>query len=444
MPLICVAILLTGIGGMSLLAQTKPSPPKKPPAQKEMAVSSIPVTKQTAPVTAVGYGQATPVREDVISPRVSGIVMEKNPGLDPGGRVEKGEFLFKIDATDYQIDAEKASIQVALRKNQIEQLKISFKKDKDRLSAVQDNTRLAQKEFSRLKKLYENSRVGTISARDSAEQTYNSLLDTEKNLKKALVLYPLQIAEARANLADEKADLKAARLDVERCVIYAPFAGRIKKNNIEIGSHVSTGMSALTLCDDDILEIKVPLSDREAFETLNIGTDANFPGRVDIHNLTCRVESVSSRENESIKAAIHRVIEYDSESRTLSLAVRVQGKDMTGMAFPIMDGMFCKTIFTGPVIENLVKIPANALNSNNTVYLDRNHLLKTLEVTPVITNGDDVYVTGSQFLPNDRIITTTLNNPLENIKLAPTWDKNPVPLPGNRQKELALYKEEVK
>ena len=443
MSLVCVAILATGFGGMRLMAETKKAPSIKPTIKKGMSVTSISVLKQAVAVTAVGYGQAEPVREDVISPRVYGIVMEKNPNLDPGGRVEKDEILFKIDATDYEITAEKASIQVELRNNQIEQLKVSFKKDKGRLDAIQQNTRLARQEFLRLKQLYKNSRVGTLSARDSAEQTYNSLLDTEKNLKKSLDLYPLQIAEAQANLADEKANLKATRLDVNRCVIVAPFSGRIKESSVETGAHVSTGFSALILCDDRILEIKVPLSDREAFEVLNLRGDSKSPGRLDVKNLTCRVEIVTGHKNSSIKGTVHRVIKYDSDSRTLTLAARVYQEDMAGAALPLMDGMFCKIIFTGPVIEDLVKIPANALNSNQTVYLDRAHQLKTLDVTQVMADGDHVYVTGG-FLNGDRIITTQLNNPFENINLAYTKDEESNDLPLAAQKALPLYKGDIK
>lgn len=425
MALVCVAVLATGIGGMRLLAGTKKDPAKKPMLKKGVAVSSIPVLKQAVTLKAVGYGQAAPVRENVISPRVSGIVAEKNSNLDPGGQVEKGEILFKIDATDYEITAEKAAIQVRLRENRVEQLKVSFEKDKGRLTAVQQNTRLARSEFSRLKQLYENSRVGTLSARDAAEQTYNSLLDTEKNLKKNLALYPLQIAEARANLADEKANLKAARLDVERCVLTAPFSGRIKESAVETGAYVSTGFSALTLCDDRVQEIQVPLSDREAFEVLNLGGGATSADHLDIKNRTCQVETVTGQNHSLIDAKVHRVIAYESDARSLTLAVRVYQGDvgMAGTGFPLMDGMFCKITFTGPVIQDIVKIPANALNSDQTVYLDREHQLKTLKVTQIMADGDHVYISGG-FQDGDRIITTNLNTPLENMDLADSIDES--------------------
>jgi len=415
----CLCIIAGGVIGMSRLAASKKLPAQKEIIEKTLTVATIPAVEQPVSLTVTGYGQAEPVRIAEISPEVSGKIIEKHQSLDQGGIIQKGETLFKIDATDYESATTKAAIQVKLQKNQIEQLNVSYKKDQGRLSAVKQNTALSKAEFTRLKTLYEKDRVGTLSAVEAAEQSYNSLLDSEKSLAKSIALYPLQIAEARSNLADAEADLKTARLNVKRCVVTAPFSGRVNSASIETGTYIATGTTALTLADDSILEIQVALSDKDAFENLGlraIGESSSVPSN--LKEIQCRVETVTGNVSADLPATLDRVVKYDSDARTLYLAARVSRDDPRhGEAtIPLMDGMFCKVFLKGKLVENAIKIPASAFNSDNTVYLARDDKLKTISVSKVMEDGDHIYISGA-FDTQDRIITTPLTNPIENVRL---------------------------
>jgi multidrug efflux pump subunit AcrA (membrane-fusion protein) len=416
---ICFLIIAGGVAGMSQMAKANKGPePQKKPSKKQVSVTTIPVVKEDIAVSVTGYGQVSPVVINEISPQVSGKIIGKTD-LKQGETVQKGEMLFKIDATDYETTMEKALIQVKLQENQIKQLKVSYDRDRDRLSVVKQNTRLAQSNFSRRNTLYKKNRVGTLSGVEEAEQSYNSLLDAEKSLTKSIDLYPLQIAEAQTNLANAGSDLKKARLDVKRCTITAPFTGRIKALSIETGAHITTGTQAVTLADDSILEIQVPLSDKDAFEVLGLrqiqkGTVLNPISK----DLECRVETITGNVSVSLPAAIHRVVKYDSTTRTLTLAVRVlQGHPSQDTpSIPLMDGMFCKIAFRGDPIKDAVKIPSDILNPDNTVFLVRNNKLKTLGVAKVMEENGQMYVSGS-FRPEDQIITTKLTHPIENTQI---------------------------
>ncbi len=418
----CLAILATGAWGMKMLTQAKPPSGAGASGKKGLTVATVPVQKKEVTVNVTGFGQAFPVREAKISPRVSGDVVEKNSALESGGQVQKGEPLFRIDSTDYEIEAQKAAIRVELEKNQLDQLRVSFERDRGRLSAMEKNTALAKAEFDRLSRLYTINRVGTLSGVETAEQNYNSLADSEKNLKKSLDLYPLQIAKAKSDLLNAQADLRSAWLNVKRCEVTAPFSGRVKDVGVETGAWVTAGSPALTLADDRVLEIQVSLSDRDAFEILGLEMDSQKDPGLDVRHLACRVQTVTGRVTSQVPARVHRVVAYDPDTRTLVLAARVCETDMVGAAIPLMDGMFCRLIFFGPTIRDAVKIPARALNPDHTVYVDRNHRLKTLAVTRVMARGDEVYVEGA-FHPDDRIITSALNHPLENMVLTDAGQK---------------------
>lgn len=416
---VCLLIIAGGIAGMTRMAKAKKSiEPQKTP-QKQMSVATIPVVKEDIDICVTGYGQVNPVVINEISAQVSGKIIGKT-SLKQGETVQKGNILFKIESTDYEKTMEKARIQVKLKENQIEQLKVSHARDKDRLSAVKQNTILAKSNFLRLNTLYRKNRVGTLSSVEEAEQSYNTLLDTEKSLSKSIDLYPLQIAEAQISLADAGSDLESARLNVQRCTVTAPFTGRIKEMSIETGTYFTTGTQAFTLADDSILEIEVPLSDKDAFEVLGLREIQHDTVQAPISkDLECRVQTITGNVSTSLSAAVHRVVKYDSTTRTLTLAVRIlqKNKPQDTLPIPLMDGMFCKIFFKGDPIKDAVKIPSDILNPDNTIYLVRKNLLKTLIVTKVMEENGQVYVSGS-FQPEDQIIVSKLNNPVENTLIS--------------------------
>lgn len=435
MILVCVLVVSAGIAGMTQMISSKQPAPKKPVRNTGITVETAPVEIKNTALSVTGYGQAEPVTISEISAQVSGRVTHVT-SLKEGETVTKGSLLFLIDTADYKIAEEKAEIQVRLNESQVSQLKVSFQKDSDRLTLVKKNTALAQANFLRLKTLYETSRVGTLSSVESAEQSYNSLLDTEKNLIKAIELYPLQIAEAEAGLANAKADLSSARLDVDRCVVKAPFTGRIKSCSIETGVYVTIGTQALVLADDSLLEIKVPLSDKNAFESLNLDL---INGEQESGNstrpMTCTIESVTGNTSVIMTGSIHRMVNYDSDARTLTLAVRTGHNDTAkeSSTVRLMDGMFCKVIFQGRSIQDTVTIPNGLLNLDNTIYIVRDQRLKTLPVVKIMETGDEICVTGN-FELSDQIITSRLSSPVENQIVSTTKTDTPV-----HESSLALY-----
>ena len=53
--------------------------------------------------------------------------------------------------------------------------------------------------------------------------------------------------------------LETAETNLNRCKARAPFDARIKSVSLEKGQYVTPGQHILTLADDAVLEIQVPL-----------------------------------------------------------------------------------------------------------------------------------------------------------------------------------------
>jgi Leucine-rich repeat (LRR) protein len=201
---------------------------------------------------------------------------------------------------------------------------------------------------------------------------------------------------------------------------YFPFFFIVSSSqSIETGAYIATGTTALTLADDQLLEIQVPLGDKEVFEILGLReTDPDSTWFSDLDKIACHVETVTGSVSAHVPAVIDRAVKYDPDSRTLSLAVRVDANARTSdhAAIPVVDGMFCRVFFKGKSVPDVVKMPVAALNADNTIYLARNNRLKTLTVTQIMADGDEVYISGN-FEPRDQIIITPLSQPIENTLL---------------------------
>ena len=71
------------------------------------------------------------------------------------------------------------------------------------------------------------------------------------------------MAQARAQLASAQAALDKAKLDLSRCEISAPFAGRVRSENVDAGQYLTKGTKLAEVYAVDYAEVRLPLPDDE-------------------------------------------------------------------------------------------------------------------------------------------------------------------------------------
>ena len=181
--------------------------------------------------------------------------------------------------------------------------------------------------------------------------------------KKPFELYPLQIKESESSLLSAKSRMDTAKLRLERCTVKAPFDGRIKSESIEKGQYVSPGMSVVTLADDSVLEIQVPLDSRDAnkwlpfYETDNNRLNAWFKG---LKQVKCKVRWTESKSDSYWEGTLNRVVKFDEQTRTVTVAVRINGAEALSInhgSLPLVEGMFCSVDIPGKTLENVYRVP---------------------------------------------------------------------------------------
>ncbi|WP_419660207.1 efflux transporter, RND family, MFP subunit, related to HlyD [Desulfosarcina variabilis str. Montpellier] len=420
--LTCILILAAGIIGIKGLAGMKKPPATARNEEYALQVEAIRAQPADAPVRITGYGEVHALTVVPISPAVSGTIVETHPRLDEGEIIPMGETLFRIDPRNYEAAVKEARAVETQWENTIRRLKKQFAIDRQRLCTLQRNRKLAEMEFHRLRDLFHKDKVGTRSNVEKAEKAFNAAMDQVDQLNQALALYPIQIREALSSLASARARSSLAVANLERCTVAADFDARVKSVSIEKGQYVAPGQKALTLADDSTLEIHVPLDSRDARQWLQFagsrkrGETAWFNGLVPV---ICSIRWTEADGRITWQGRLHRVVRFDQQTRTLTVAVRIDSNDAAVndvKGLPVVEGMFCSVDIPGKTLNNIYRLPSWAVSYKNTVYKIQDSRLTTVPVTVARVDGDTAIVSeGLQ--PEDLVVSTRLADPLENILL---------------------------
>lgn len=377
---ICALVLLVGLVGMKALASLKKPPAEADITEPALKVNAVRVEKRDYPIFISGYGEVKALNAVRIAPEIGGKIVRVHPRLETGEIIQKGDTLFEIDARDYEA---------------------SVKAGRKRLSILKRTKALARKEYERAEGLFRESNVGSESGVDVAEQAMLSADDLFTQVEQALTI---------------------AETNLERCKVVARFNGRIGFAALEKGQIVTPGQHVITLVDDSVLEINVPIDSRYARKWLRFDDGGHSGDRAwfsDLLPVTCSVRWTEGDSESGWTGLLHRVVQFDPKTRTLTAAVRINAADSeTGKQerFPLVDGMFCSVRIPGKTLRHVIRLPRTAVSYTHSVYTAVNNRLKTVPVT--VDYIEDGYAYISEGLDNgDIVVTTRLVDPLENALL---------------------------
>lgn len=373
--LLCTVILAAGIGGFVVLKKMKKPPVQISAVERPLPVKGVQVKYSDFPVRLTGFGEVGSRSVVPLSAEVSGRVTKVHPRLEPGEVIEKNEVLVTIDDRDYSLDYETA---------------------RSRLTTLRRDFELAGKEYERLKGLYEGSRVGTLSSVEKAESAVNAIVDRISQVEQAM---------------------ESAKLRLERSVIRAPFTCRVTEVMVEAHEYVTPGRKLLTVTDDSNLEIIVSLDSRDVINWLEFEQQEQETSASWFAPLAARESLVVWTEDEKLQARgrVDRIVRFDPRTRTLLVAVQLK----TEKSGAIVDGMFCRVTIPGLVLEDVVVLPRHAVSFENTVYVAVADRLQTRPVK-VIRLEKEQAVIGEGLSPGEAVITTRMEQPLENALLSVT------------------------
>ena len=417
----CIIILALGVAAFLALKRAKVAPAKVKPQEQVLHVRAIDVHPERVPAAVTGYGAVRSLNVVPITAEVAGMVVEVHPRLEVGEIIPKGETLFVVDPRTYEARVSDSKATVDQLRNSVKRLQIQWETDKERLATLERTSVLARKEFERLKGLFDTDQVGTEAGVEQAEQAGNAAQDQVDRMKQALRLYPVQVEEARNALAAAEARLAQNEINLARTRVVAPFDARVKSQMIEAGQYVGPGTPVATLADDSLLEISVPLDSRQARRWLEFDSESASETAwfAQLKPVECAVRWTEDPAH-SWTGRVHRVEKFDDRTRTLTVAVRVDGAQVSskeGGGLPLVDGMFCSVSIPGKVMESVYRLPRSAVSFDGTVWLcSEEGRLRTVPVELVHEQNGEAFV-AEGLEPGATVVVTRLVDPLENSLL---------------------------
>ena len=371
-PLIIVIGIVILIG----FTRSRRKPPKVERSFPGVLVEVIKAEMADRTVSVVGHGSVKPRHEINLIPQVSGKIENVNPKFVAGGSFRKGEEILRIEQIDYQLALDQAEAAVA--------------SSEFALQLAQANAEVARKDWEAMQKSH-TKLTGSVS----------------QTKPDGLVLHEPQLKQAEANYASAQAILELAALRLERTVIKAPFACRLKQKYIDIGQFVNAGTPAATLFSISMAEIEVGISQREltrlsvpgskAEVVLKLGEDSyRWVGRVDRS-----LGFINERERLArvVVQVPHPYSNNDTNKPVLSI------------------GSFVEVAIEGRKLEGIYPIPRHALREGSSVWVATPDSTLTIRDVVVSTLTSEEAIIQNGISAGEWIITSSISGAAPGLKL---------------------------
>ena len=366
------AIVVVFLFGAATLMAT--APVLEPSAIKPTPVS-VNVTEavfQGVRLKVHSQGTAMPSTESQLIPEVSGRVTWMSDSLVSGGYFKEGEELAKIDDLDYRNSRDRAKAALGKTEAELEHAKF---------------------EYTRLRSLAERK------------------LTSRSMLENALKSYRVM----QAAFQDATVSFEQAEENLKRTTLRAPFTGIVRSESVDIGQFVSRGQPIGTLYANDIVEIRLPVADRQ-LAYLNLPASPNGSLQPDLQPRVTLTTEYAGRALTWEGRIVRTEAEIDVSSRMVQLVARVTNDQPLN---PISVGLFLNAEIHGLAAEDVVVLPRSALrNDNQILIVDADDKLRFRAIKPLRLYQDDVLIAGG-IKAGERICVSPLQTAIEGMSVVP-------------------------
>lgn len=348
------------------------------PERKEMIqrpnVSIINVTGQTYAAQVSGYGELEPHFSLNLSAQVNGQITAISDQFETGNTIKKGQWLVKLEQSDYHAALKEAENDVA-------------------------EAKLA---------LLEEQRHGIQAKLEWQASSLQGQPDSE------LVLRAPQLAVANAKLDFAKSALARAKKDLRQTHITAPFNALITQRHVSAGSYIQTGSDVASLYSTDRLEVAVPLSNQD-WANLPALKEMAQSADVFIKN----VEDQQIWQGRVLRA--EQNVDTDTRQRALIIGLDKPLEQMPA-AFA---GTFVHVSLQGRKVDNIWKLPSSALSPRGEIwYVTAENTLDKIVGKPLFSRDNSIFISVPETMIGTSfpVLTHPLNSYIKGMHVTPIED----------------------
>ena len=353
--LLPLLILLAAAAGAYLVFMSRPEPEIRRPEVVPPLVRVVPVIKQDVELSVASQGTVEPRVESELVPEVSGRVLRVSPALVGGGFFAEGEVLLEVDPFDY------------------------------RQAVVEERARVAQERL----RLAREEAEAEVARREWVDLGGGD----EAN---PLTMREPQLADARAAVEAAEAMLQRAERDLERTTIRAPFDGRVRRKQVDVGQYITRGAPVATIYSVDAAEVRLPLPDRE-IAYLDLRLDARDQATAGGEPVVTLRAQFAGRLHEWRGRIVRTEGEIDPRTRMVHVVARVDdpyGRKRSHRSMPLAVGMFVHAEIAGRTARNVALLPRAALRAGDRVWVVNDERIHFRPVEVLRAERDVVLIAG--------------------------------------------------
>ncbi len=315
-------------------------------------------------------GSVSSSNEISLITRVAGEIINLSENMKSGGMFKKGEILFGIDPTDYQLQVDMARADVARNKVEFE--------------IKQEESKIAEQEWN----------------------LYNSK-ESNKEASQLVLLKPqLQLSEA--NLKAAQAKLELAVINLRRTKVRAPFHGRVKHRIVNEGQYVRPGTALASIFNINQAEIVIPLQtgdlrwiDLSSESKAKAIISADYGGRINTwEGYLDRIEGELDPKNRMINSVVIVPSPYDKK-----------------YSYPLMNGLFVEVKIEGVYAPEIFKIPGYAVHEFDQVWLAKNDTSLLVQKINIVKSTEESVFTDTNLGDGSFLIISPLSFVVNGMKI---------------------------
>lgn len=377
-----VLICLAGVAVAGVLVATRPEAARSAQEVRGLPVRVRELAPSTQQVRVRAQGQVVAAQKVRLQPELNGRVIWMNDDLVPGGRVEAGETLVRIDPRDYRAALEAQRAQLENSRVQIEQERA--------------RRRIAEREWALL------GREGAPSTEQGRD----------------LALREPQVRSAEAALRAAESSLRQARTNLARTNVEAPFDGFVQSENVDLGQLVGPTAQLATLVGTEHfwVQVALPVEQLRWIEVPDEDGAGGSPATV--------VQEVGEDERIVREGRVVRLLgDLDPVGRMARVLVEID--DPLGLErepgpgeseLPMLLGAFVHVEIDAGRLDDVFELPREALHAGDTVHLlDDESRLAVREVDVVWRRDETVLARGLS--PGERLVLSPIPTPVEGTLL---------------------------
>jgi len=389
-----------------ILVATRPSVEPELRQERAWAVDVMEVEPATRNPTLELFGQVQSPQNAELSAGIEAVVTSM-PVRD-GVSVEADEVLLTLDDRDAQLALKQNNADLKEAQAQMNFARIRLDRSRQAYTKEQELLGYTEQRAERAEELAQDGLLSTADRETAGENLARQQLainqaelDVEEN--------SARLVELEARIARITALRDAARIDLERTEVKAPFAGVISELQVSQGDRVRVGDPLMRLQNPQAIEIR-----------------AQLPSRI--------ARSISDGLQEG--AAIRANVEVDGLQVPGKL-LRVSGQTSAGSggvdgfigidaaATGLRLGSTVRVILELAPESNVIAVPGEAIYGSNRLYKLSDDRMQMIEVERV---GERAYQDGStevlvrtpQLGSRDKVIITKLANAADGLLVEPS------------------------